>query len=161
MMPIRPAQEPVSAKTVLDSHARILAGEQDARDEASINLLLQASASVEARDALHARLASMPGDPYAEAVLIEIACWDPSDYAAGRVAAQEWLIDHTTPALTGYVQAREDFLSERADHAKDLSGAAKFAQLSPLLALLLAAGLLGAALRMLTRVSALRSHAAR
>ena len=155
-----PAQQPASAQSVLDGYARLEAGEMNPLEVESINLLLQAGARVEAQDALLARLAAMPGDPYAEAVLVELACWDPSTHAAGRIAAQEWLINHTDPSLTGYVQARADFLSERAEHASDLGGAAQLAQLSPLFALLLAGGLLWIALRMLARLSASRLHVA-
>jgi hypothetical protein len=151
-----PAQQPVSAQTVLDGYARMQAGELDRREPASINLLLQAGARTEAQDALQARLDAHPGDAYAQAVLVELACWDPSTHTAGGFAAQEWLIAHADPALTGYVQARADFLSERAEHAGDLFGAARIAQLSPLVALLLAGGLLWLALRMLARISAVR-----
>lgn len=140
------AQQPASAQTVLDGYARMQAGELDSREVETINLLLQAGARVEAQQALHERLDSMPADPYAEAVLIELACWDPSHHATGRLAAKEWLLAHTDPGLTGYVQARSDFLSERAIHLDEVGGAAGIAQISPLLALLLAGGLVWCAL---------------
>jgi hypothetical protein len=148
-----PGQQPASAQAVLDGYARIQAEELDPRNVEAINLLLQAGARVEAQEALRARLASMPADPYAEAVFIELACWDPSGHAAGRLAAKEWLLSHTDPGLTAYVQVRADFLSERADHTDAVGGAATIAQLSPFLALLLAGGLLWGALRVLVRIS--------
>jgi hypothetical protein len=144
-------QEPASAQAVLDGYASIVAGESDPRELATINLLLQAGARVEALSALQTRLETMPADPYAEAVLVEIACWDPSSYSAGRLAAQEWLVQHTDLGLTGYVQARADFLGERAQHADEVSGAAGIAQLSPFLALLLAVGVVWGSLRVLVR----------
>lgn len=152
-MSSHPAQQPASAQTVLDGYSRMQAGELDAREVEAINLLLQAGARVEAQQALQERLDSMPADPYAEAVLIELACWDPSHHAAGRLAAKEWLLAHTDPGLTGYVQARSDFLGERAAHADEVGGAAEIAQISPLLALLLAAGLLWCALGALMGLS--------
>jgi len=147
------AQEPVSAQAVLDGYARVKAGESDPREPDSINLFLQAGARVEAQAGLAARLVDLPADSYAEAVLVEIACWDPSSYAAGREAASEWLLSHTDPGLTGYVQARADFLNERALHAEDVGEAAGLAQLSPFLALLIAGGLVWGTLRMLTGLS--------
>lgn len=149
-------QQPASAQTVLDGFARITAGELDRRETEAINLLLLAGARAEAREALLARLEAMPGDAYAEAVLVELACWDPSTHAEGRAAAQEWLVAHTDPGLTSYVQARADFLGERAVHADEVGGAASLAQLSPLLALLLAGGLLWGAIRVLAGVSVAR-----
>lgn len=132
-------QGPTSAKDVLAWHSRAQRDEVDVREPSSINLLLLASAKSEARVALNDRLVGMPEDPYAEAVLVELDCWDPGSHESGLAAAKTWLIVHTDPMLTEYVQDRKDFLEERAEHRDVISDAAGVAQLFPLLAVVFAA----------------------
>lgn len=153
---MRPAiqQGAPDAQAVLRHDAAVRSGELDPRGEQSINLYLQASAAAEARAGIDARLADLPDDPYGEAVLVEWYCWDPAYYEAGKSAAKSWLIMHNDPGFTPYVQARSDFLQERADHRADVDAAATLAGVFPVLGLVVAVLIAWLAQRVLPRFTA-------
>lgn len=141
------------ARQVLAHDAAMRRAELDPRETASINLYLRASAAVEARAGIDARLLDMPDDPYGNAVLVEWFCWDPAFYEEGRTAAKSWLIEHHDPGFTPYVQARADFLKERADHHLEVEQAAGLASIFPVLGTLFAIALAWFVQRMLPRLA--------
>lgn len=147
-------EPPSNAQAVLTHHASVVRGEVDARSDGSINAYLLASAASEARAGIEARLADMPNDPYGEAVWVEWTCWDPGTHEEGRSAAKTWLIEHNDPGLTGYVQARADFLTARSTHIEAIDSAASVALWFPWLATLVAVGLAWCGQRSLARLLA-------
>ena len=137
------------ARQIVAHDAAVRRGEVDPLETPSINLYLQASAAAEAREGIDARLAALPNDPYGEAVLVEWCCWDPAYYEQGQAAAKSWLIMHNDPGFTAYVQARADFLADRAAHQLEVNEAGVLAGAFPVLGLVAAVVLAWACQRIL------------
>jgi alpha-D-ribose 1-methylphosphonate 5-triphosphate synthase subunit PhnH len=144
------AQVP-DARSILNLQLQIDLGQSAAGSEASVNSYLQAGAWQEAHDGLQLRLASNPHDPYAEAVLVELACWDPTTYTAGLAAAQAWLATHDGALYQPYVQTRQDWLVEKQLHHDQVQGAAWGSRLYPVLAVFLALWVAKLSLALATR----------
>lgn len=146
-------QEP-GAREVIAHHQRVASGEAEAGSEATIGVYLQAGAHAEAAAAVQARLAGQPDDAYAEAIRVELACWDPADHAAGHAAATAWLAEHDTPTLTPWVEARAKWLEQQLGHRAEVADGSALARAWPLLALLIALGLAWGGWRLAARLVA-------
>jgi hypothetical protein len=126
------------ARSILKLQLQIDLGQRSVTTEASINGYLQAGALHEARNGLRLRLAAQPHDAYAEAVWVELACWDPSTYQTGLAAAQAWLSNHDVALYQPYVQTRHDWLQQKLSHQDQVASAAWSSRLYPVLAVILA-----------------------
>jgi hypothetical protein len=126
------------AKAVMEHFQSQLKGADPDTSEQGINFLLAAGAQGEVLQALELRLQNSPADPYAQAVSIEVGCWDPATRQQAQLDATQWLHQHPAHHLKDYVQVRKDWLDEGAGHMDNVSSKQAVAQLFPLLAIGLA-----------------------
>ncbi|MBC8406496.1 MAG: hypothetical protein H8E15_14850 [Planctomycetes bacterium] len=129
------------AKSILNLHGQWQLEPTALPSDGYINALLIAGAKTEVLQNLQARLVQNPDDAYAEAVEVEVGCWDPATHAVAMADAGSWLIKYDNHPLKDYVKTRHTWLTTEIEHSWLVQGKETMARIYPALALLLAIGI--------------------
>ncbi len=144
-------RQQADASQVLKHYREAFGGAAPDLGEASVNVLLAAGAKSEVLHALHLRRQLDPVDPYADAVAIEVGCWDPSTRMEARLDADDWLEQYPDHLLSEYVKVRHEWLNGELIHMEDVVMKEAYAQTFPFIAFSVAAFVCGAIVKRLLR----------